>query len=294
MIAGTLTLIGAATAATPGTPGYAAPAVSVDLARPTVDARAGVVVEDARAVTGLSASVLIGHAHLPLVWQPEGAETIAIVRGATSAWMTAAWGHGPLRIGVALPAYLVVTSDLQAPRGTGLGDASIDLKLSLPRAADRVAGAALIGRVIAPTGDPSIQVGATGWSAEAGAAADAMAGRWGAGVNLVARLSPATDLGGVTVGGGGVWRAAASYRLTDPVHLQAELFGQQVWTELMRFSAPSAAEFLLGARARLPTGALVRGGLGAGLGGAPGAPLWRLMVGIGHPGALAAPALASE
>jgi len=294
MIVAALALVGAAAAAAPGTADYTAPSVSIDLARPTVDGRAGVVVEDARAVDGLAASVLVGHAHLPLVWQPDGAETIAIVRGATSAWMTAAWGRGPVRIGVALPAYLVVTSDLESPRGTGLGDASIDLKLSLPRSGERVVGGALLSRVIAPTGDAAMQVGATGWSAEAGAAADAQAGRWGAGLNLVARLSPATDLGGVTVGGGGAWRAAGSFRLSEPVHLQAELFGQQVWSELMRFSAPSAAELLVGVRARLPSGALLRGGAGAGLGGAPGAPLWRLVVGVGHPAALAAPTLASE
>lgn len=294
MAASLLVALGAATAATPGDPDYVAPALSIDLARPTVDGRAGLVVEDARPVEGLAATVLLGHAHMPLVWQPEGGEAVAIVRGATSAWMTAAWGRGPLRVGVALPAYLAVTSDLSEPRGTGLGDPSLDLKLSLPRGADAAFGGALVGRVIAPVGDADLQVGAPGWSAEAGGAADLRAGRWGAAVNLVARLSPPTSLGAVSVGGGGVWRAAASLRLTDPVHLQAELFGQQVWSELLEFAAPSAAEGLVGLRVHLPSGGVLRGAVGTGLGGAPGTPLWRLFVGIGHPGAVATPAMSSE
>jgi hypothetical protein len=268
--------------------------VEAELWRTAADARRTVWTDDAaRPDEGLATvGATTFYAHRPLVYTPAGGDPVAVVGGAvrTDVVGTLAWER--FRGALILPVAWTAASDTSDGGGSGLGDVSLDGKVVLLDATDRLP-VALAGtaRVQVPTATFDLPLGSPGTVGELAVAASGDLGSVGWAANVGPRLGPRSELGDVVIDDAVAWRLAAIVPVRS-ASLALEGMGRLGFGS--PFAAASPAELLVSGQGPLPSGFTVRGGLAAGLGGAVGVPAFRVVAGVGWSAPLAAPTRAPE
>lgn len=189
---------------------------------------------------------------------------------------TAAWGLGPVRLGVVAPAYLHSTGQGER-RGSILGDPSLELRVARSKEG---LGLGAAGRVVAPLGASSQQLGQAGWSYEVTGIADYSADRFWVGANLGFRGVPQVELPDVSLDDQLLYRVGAAWLPSETWSVSAELQGMATWSSLQSGAVGNPREILVSGHKNTETRRLSFGaGVGQGVG--IGAPRWRLVVGVG-------------
>lgn len=272
-----LALVSAAFAQSiPGTPDYVPPEFGVDLYRPSTDSRYARQVEDTHKPEAFQAGLETWWVRAPLVWYDNAGTQTEIVGEAMALAATAAWGMGPVRVGMVAPAYLHSTG-LGASRGSILGDPSLELRVA--RSKDGL-GFGAAGRVVAPLGASSQQLGQAGWSYEATAISDYNGDRFWVGANLGIRGVPQTELPEVSLNDQLLYRAGAAWLPTAEWAVSAEVQGMATWSSLQTGATGNPREFQVSGHKTTDTRRLSLG-VGVGQGAGIGAPRWRLILGVG-------------
>ncbi len=274
-----------ATAAAQTVAAGAAPDLNAQLFRPTVDAQGLLLTDMARrGADGEPTLRLLGHyTSEPLAYLRDDGTKDALVSSVTQADLLVGYSYDRLRVGAALPVYLLSAG--QAGNETGLGDVGLDAKVTLLDPGEVPIGLALQGRlelptatVEAPLGDPTV-----GWSVAAVADAD-LGERVLVAANLAFEGGPQQALENLTVDDYLVLRAGP-HVLIDPVSelgASLELFTKGALGGGSDPGAATAVEWLLGGHGRIAgSPAVLRAGGGTGLTSGVGTPEYRLLVGIG-------------
>lgn len=252
--------------------------------RPSLDAsESGLWLTDVAGVPEPGAVAQIGLSyHDDLVVYLSEGEEVGIVRNLLQANVAAAWGVGPLRVGVDLPLVLRAVGDLTGGE-TGLGDVALDGRVAVAGPKAPIPFPVALGvraRLTAPTATVNTSLGArtTTWSL--GVVGSLDVGPVQVAANLGTRGGPAVDLENVTVNDAFDWRAGASWGLSERVSVSAEVVGLISYAEPLANAASHPTEGLLGVQTRLSDTLVFQGGLGRGLTPGIGAPEVRLATGL--------------
>jgi hypothetical protein len=263
------------------------PRIDVSGPRLPADGARGLGVESARLQPGFEGRFTAFALGKPLVWIGEDGERVEALSTVAGASGSMAATLGPVRAALSLPVFTALAGD-DRPVGGAVGDPGLDLKARL---LDREALAlAAIGRGTVPAGAAAQAVGSDGPTGELGLAAAVGAGPWGGAAQLGYRLLPRVAGGeddlhddvyddrlrlNLGLSWAGTGEAAPA--------LSLELLSERQLNEVGVSWRGSPAELLLGGQwsPRGAAGPRLRGGLGAGLSPGVGAPVWRLMLGLG-------------
>ncbi len=258
------------------------PEIDAQTFRPTLD-RSGFLVVDtaARPAPGGHAQVLLSYHDDLLVYLSEG-EQVGIVRNLVQANVLAAWGAGPVRVGVDAPVYFFAKGDATGGEA-GLGDVALDGRVT-------VAGE---GTPLALPVDLGVQARTTLPTATVDNALGARLVTWSVGLLVSKDLGPlqvAADV--ATVGGPAASLENIEVNDALSVAVGGRLRASEAWTlsgELAsRFSYRSPVsnlagvplELLVGSRVRVREDLSLRAAVGRGLSPGIGAPDLRVIAGV--------------
>lgn len=188
-------------------------------------------------------------------------------------------GFGRARVGLDLPIYALVTSDLDEVGGAGFGDLALDVKVRINEPAETGLGVAGAVRATLPTGDADgLSSGATGelsgivdYTLEDGTV---FAG------NLAYRVAPKVDLTNLQTNDDLRFRVGVGHPLNESLGVSADL-ASAVFLGASGANGPPL-EALLGGWGRIDDAWVVRGGAGMGLTNAVGSPNARLVLALGY------------
>ena len=189
-------------------------------------------------------------------------------------------GLGPVRVALDLPLVLGARSGLPGDDGGGLGDVAVDAKGTVLHREEAPVGLALTGRLGLPTATVATALGSSGVSGELAAVVDQRVGPVLLVGNLGSRFNPPSDLENVALDDQLVWRLGAGYFLAEEAGLSLDFAGRSAYGARGN-DAASPGEALLGGFGRVARAWAVRGGVGAGLNDAIGAPALRVIAAAG-------------
>jgi hypothetical protein len=255
--------------------------LDADLWRPAPDTDHGWTLEPARAPRAQVLAAHLQHVHEPLVYlREDGAET-AIVRDATTAHLTAAWGLERFGVGLEAPVILWSSSDLDGLRGSHLGDPALSLRAWLVDAEERGVGLSATGRLQAPLGAASQSLGEPGWTWELGLAGQGELGPVRALGNLAYLGRAGTELPHASVDD--VLRAGLGVAWGQDRGLSGEVVTHAALRSLAAAPFSRPAELMLGGWVTDAQGRRLRLGGSTGLNAGIGAPRFRVVVGVELP-----------
>lgn len=260
------------------------PPVGAHAFRPAIDAEAFVAVDDAsrRPIGYTSGRVWVnGYAGAVRAVGPDG-DTVALVDRVLAADLVGALHFEAVRVGVHLPTFGALTSDLGAV-GAGIGDLTGELKVSFLDPAAAGWGVAFLARGSLPTArSPSAEVevpmGWAGPTGELSVAAQAQSGAATLALNLGWRALPRVSAWNLDTDDALTVRVGVGVPIGEVGGWSVEVFGQR---DLASGSLPgSPFEGLASGWVRLGEGAKLHLSLGAGLTDGVGAPAARALVGV--------------
>jgi len=259
------------------------PNIDAQLFRPSVDASTLLGTDDSHVSDELAGSgrLLLQWAHQPLVYYPDGGESVDLVGDLYQLDVLGAVSYKRLRLGVDLPVILRSLGDATDPE-TGMGDLSLDLKGRLLDRRTHAVGLALGSRVSLPTASTVAPLGADGIGWSVHGIIDAQLGNALVALNLGTVGTPTVELENLTWDDHLYARLGASYALTPSVGLGAELGGHAPYADFGNIDA-MPAEAMLGAWLR-PGGGdwVLRLGGGSGITGGVGAPKVRALLALAY------------
>jgi hypothetical protein len=269
----------------PGSTGYEAPELGVDYYRPSTDSQYALQVEDTHKPEAFVMGLETWWVRDPLVWYDNNGDRNPIVGDAMALAATAAWGFGPLRVGMVAPAYLYSTGQGEK-RGSILGDPSLEVRVA--RSRDGL-GLGASGRVVAPLGASSQQLGQAGWSYEASGIADYKGESFWVGANLGFRGVPQVELPDVSLDDQLIYRVGAAWIPNATWSVSGEVQGFATFSALQSGATGNPREILLSGHRNTDTRRLSLG-VGVGQGAGIGAPRWRVVLGAGAQSSAQTPA----
>lgn len=215
----------------------------------------------------------------PFVWQWEGGEAVPIVRDALQIDLAAGYALDRVRIGFDLPIIPVATSAIDSLGGGGLGDLAIDIKGEILDAETSPIGLGADVRFGLPTGNV-VGLSAPGVSWSGTLLADrAVTEQLTAIVNLGLRGAKGADLGTGVLSTQLVARLGVGYATSERWGLSVD--AQAAAGLAGAGGVGSPVEVILGGWGRATDNLVIRGGLGAGLNQAVGAPGLRALLIVG-------------
>lgn len=226
-----------------------------------------------------TARLLFGYAHQPLVAREEDGVAFAYVRHAVQAVIAGGGGIGPVRLGFAMPVW-IVDGDLRDAVQTTAGDPAFDLTVVPLSRQPGKPGIVIAGRVSFPLGAAAHGVGHGGIAYTVGLALDGEVGPAWIGGQIGWRGVPDAELVG-----GGLWddqvvlRAGTAVDVHPMAYVTGEIFGGI--SALQEATDVSAAfEFAVGAGWKGPDGIRVHGHVGGPMSVGLGIPNVRVVAGM--------------
>ena len=253
------------------------------LFHPTIDGSRTIWTDDsAKAESGTAiARLVFSYTNRPFIYEPSpGAEPIALVSDALQANALVGYTLGPVRLGVDLPVYLF-TAGQQEDGGAGIGDLSIDGKVSLLDRAGGL-GLALGGRVKLDTASVDLALGESGTSGEIFAIADTEVNNWLFTANLGARFLPTVELTNVDLGDQLFARIGAGYQVVEDAGISVDIVGHTNLSAKISNPASSPIEGMLGGWYRVADPFVLRAGAGTGFTRGVGSPVFRGVLSLGY------------
>lgn len=252
------------------------------LFRPSPDALGTTWVEDTHVGPDGFATgrVFLHSAVAPVRWKGADGDVDRLVSGQVGLDLAGAWYYRGLRLGGSLPVYGWTGGDF-ARSEPGLGDLALDLKGRLLDRDDDVIGLALMGRMLLPTASVEVPLGSTGIGWELQAIADRQWDDFTFALNLGTRGVPRSTFDDLVWNDAVFARGAVGYALVEDAGVSGELSMQTNWASA-RNPAGTPVELLGGGWGDLTDDLTLRGGVSVGLSRSPGAPLARLVVGMGY------------
>lgn len=266
------------------------PDLAADPNRVDVFADRSTILPSATSFSGYRSTLAVVHVRDPLVFRPaDGGESVAIVGPVWGLVGALAAARGPFAVGVSLPVYATVGSDLtdDAP-GSALGDVALDARfLGLDAAGPGGIGLAVQGRVTAPLGADAAYLGQPGptWELLATGAVHLADTRLTAALGT--RGVPEVELEGAALDDLLVYRLGVGQDL-GPGGATLELVGQRQYQGFLDDPTNSPLEVLVGGFRAVSECTRVRGALGVGVNPSIGSPQLRLVLGVGADAAPAA------
>lgn len=194
--------------------------------------------------------------------------------------LVGAWHWRGLRLGAHIPFYGFADGALENGQA-GLGDVAVDIKAQVFDQERAPFGAALIGRLLLPTASVNVNLPlgnqGTGW--EIIGVVDRDFGPLTVVANLGTRDVPRAVVGDIVWNDQVFGRLGAAYGFSERFGASLEVAAQSNWAPNVN-PAGTAVEALGGVRVGLTDRLVLRGGVGAGLTNAPGAPAFRALLGI--------------
>jgi len=260
-----------------------APQLGSDPVRVDTFAGRSAIMPSAASFDGFRSTLAIVHVRDPLVFRtPDAADPIAVVGPVWGLHGALARAWGPWAVGVSLPVYATVGTDLHDdPPGSALGDLALDSRfVALDAASTTGVGLAVQGRVTAPLGADSVYLGQPGFTWELLGVGELRPGDAQLGVALGTRGVPEVDLVGTELNDLLVYRLQVG-RALGPGGATVELLGQRQYQGFFDDPTNSPLEVLVGGWGDLRNDSRLRGALGWGVNPGIGAPLFRVVVGVG-------------
>lgn len=258
-----------------------APETSVQLWRLPVDAERTLWTEDASpAPEGwASGRVALSYLRDPLVYQWDDGSIDGVLRNAIALDLAGGYTRGPLRFGATLPLWLLAAGD-RVDGGGGLGDITAEVRgIALDQRTAPI-GLAGTARVMLPTATLRAPLANRGFAFEAVAITDVNAGPARLSGNVGVRLQPKAEVDDDgTLDDHLFARVGAGLPIDDDVGLSLDLGGQLNLAGQAVEGLP--LEAIVGGWLRSGD-FVVRGGIGAGLTAAIGAPTLRALVVVGY------------
>lgn len=257
------------------------PAVSTSLLRPAPDATRALALPEADVRPGWTTRADLQYLRNPLLHLDEDGHSTAVLASVLQLDLGASWGLGNLRLAATAPAVLRYQGDSGLP-GSTLGDPAAELKIALLPRPWQVS-LALLGGLSLPLGGYAVGLGEDGVTGQGGLLVDGQAGPlWLAG-QAGARFRPQQAAGELVLDDSLQLRSAASLHL-QRTDLTAELLSETALDAPFADYRSSPTELLLSVSHARDSGLLLRVGGGLGLVAGPGAPAWRLIIGVGQAG----------
>lgn len=264
------------------------PELNAQLYHPPADSRYTLWTED----TSVSdegapiARLMFGYVHQPFVFVADDGTRVPLLDKGLGVNLVGGYSVDRFRVSADLPIWLTAntqSSAVENPSATGFGDLSVDVKgVGLDREVDPV-GLALDARLVLPTstmGDLPVGNGKVGW--EVAAVVDQVFNdSVVVAANVGLKGNARSEMTNVTFGDSAFVRIGAGYLINEDAGLSADLAGH--------FSLPSfgvgagtPVEGILGGWGRVGSDWIVRGGVGTGLSKGIGAPVARVLIGVGY------------
>jgi outer membrane protein OmpA-like peptidoglycan-associated protein len=243
--------------------GGAPPAFNAQFFRPSVDSEAFVRTDTSLVHDGFGWRSTGSWSWAPVAWTNAHGDRTVILEHILQDDIGLTWGFGAVQAGVNVPVVLrAFGGDL--PEATGIGDATVDLKVPLLDRTDGGAGLAVIGRGLLPTSQVGRPLsGPLGGEAEVVADLAMGATTWALNGSAVFQDTP--DLENAVWGRHLRYGAAANVRLSPDNALFAEFNGMR---QLGNGDNPYArgAEAMVGGQFYLGSGVALRHAAGMGIG----------------------------
>jgi len=266
------------------TEGGAVPTLNAQTFRPTIDGRRTLWTDDsARGPHNQGFGRLLFHyTDDPLVYVREDGEIDGLVTNVMQADVLAGYAYDRLRVGVDLPVYLLAAGNGQ--QETGLGDVSLEAKLTALDGEDAPINLGGTARLTLPTTTVATALGDPGVGWEVAGVVDRSFGPVLLAANLGLRGGPSTtletiDQGPVEVNDSFLFRTAAGYEFIEDVGATAEITGRTTFASAYVSGTP--VEWLLGGYGYAMDDLVIRGGFGSGLTSGVGSPDFRVVLGVG-------------
>ncbi len=226
-----------------------------------------------------TARAFVQGALAPVRWTGADGETDRLVSGLVGTDLTGALWWSGLRFGAHLPVYAWTGGELVADQ-PGLGDLSLHVGGRLLDRERAPVGAAVLGKLLLPTASVEVPLGATATGWELTGIVDRRLGDVLVAANLGTRGVPRATFEDLVWDDQVFARIGAGYTLRDGLGTSLELGAQTNWSS-GRNPAGTAAELMGGGWGRIREDLVLRGGVSVGLSRSPGAPISRLVVGLG-------------
>ncbi|MFT6157869.1 MAG: outer membrane protein OmpA-like peptidoglycan-associated protein [Myxococcota bacterium] len=253
------------------------------LFHPTIDGSRTIWTDDSgKAESGTAiARMVFSYTNRPFIFESSpGAQPVALVSDALQANALVGYTLGPVRLGVDLPIYLY-TAGQQEDGGAGIGDLSIDGKVSLLHRANGL-GLALGGRVKLDTASVDLALGESSTSGEIFAIADTEVNNWLFTTNLGARFLPTVQLTNVDLGDQLFARIGVGYQVVEDAGLSLDVVGHTNLSAKLSNPASSPIEGMLGGWYRVAEPFVLRAGAGTGFTRGVGSPVFRSVISLGY------------
>jgi len=256
-----------------------APQMNTQLFRPAIGSTSTLWTETSAAAPDGYAS---GRAFLQYANRPfrlrVGDDTEVVVQDVAELDLAGAFHYKGLRLGAHVPVYAWTASPVTDDQA-GLGDILLDLQGRVIDGEQAPVGVALAGRLILPTGSVAAPLGArsTGW--ELAGIVDKQIGDVVVATNVGTRGVPRATYEHVVWDDQLFLRAGAGWNMVERAGLSAELGAQTNWSSGEN-PAGTAAELMGGGWFDVTDSVVLRGGVSAGLGRAPGTPAARVLAGV--------------
>lgn len=277
-----LLLAAAAHAADPQADG-ATPTINAQTFRPSMDSHEFLrVVDSDLAAEGFTGRGVLSYTQDPLQYTNWEGTTETLVGSVMQLDALAGWTKGRFRVGLDVPVLLRSFGGREED-ATGLGDASVDLKLRLLDPAKSPVGLALSGRLGMPSGSTGGALGAGGFWGDITVSGDKHLGdRLDAVVSLGVDFAPEQVLENVTWGTRAELQAGLAYSLSPRSGVAVELYTAGVLSDFANERA-RPTELLVGGWTRVGErrGLLLHPGVAFGLNDAVTTPSFRALLSVG-------------
>ncbi len=264
------------------------PDLNAQLYRTPVDSQATLWTDDTTVNKdgGPVARVMAGYVHQPFVFVSNAGQRVPLFDHGAGLNLIAGYSVNHFRASIDVPVWLSATtasSATSSPGGAGLGDIAVDLKVVGTDRETAPVGLGASARVTLPTGkvgDVPIGNPNLGWEISAIVDKEVADGVLLAG-NIGVRGSNKSEMSNVTLGDALVFRFGGGYAINDACGISGDVAGSLAFASL-RNAAGTPVEAMLGGWGRAADSWVVRGGVGTGLTSGIGAPVARVVVGIGY------------
>lgn len=259
-----------------------APELNTQHFRPTVDGARTLWTDDSERLPEGHFRAALHYADDVLVYEAEDGSSQDLLSSVLQADLMGAVALDRLRLGLVFPVLLTSASEVYPDEG-GLGDVSLDAKLSLLDRRIAPLGLAAQGRLSLPTSTLAEMPLANpnpGW--ELSAVLDKELGDWLIAANLGVRGGNQVELGNVTLNDALSFRSALGYALGPDTGASLELAGRLPLSAEATNPAGAPMEWLLGGYRHLGSGLVARFGGGTGLTNGIASPDLRLVAAVGY------------
>jgi len=259
------------------------PAMDGDLYRLPIDAQQTMWTDDAgRAPSGyVTARLAADYLHGPLalrIRDGQGTTTTQLVGDAFGLVLAGGATAGPVRFGLALPTWLLTTSDVAGAGGAGLGDLYADVKGTVLDPTRAPIGLAIAAGATLPTGTVDVPLSDPGFRWNVRLISDKRVGPLLIAANLGHVDQPLVEVGSTKVTDAFTFRFGGGYALGYRGGVSLDLAGQFTYGQKLFTGQGTPLEVMLGGWGRVSRQLVVRGGVGTGLTGAPGSPVVRTVL----------------